>query len=159
MTFLNIELKPEERARQKEKQFQRLWIGKEFGELEEYKADQPVWLDHSEEEEEWDVLRLERETGKDHKWPFRQEKDVCNWFLSAKGSHWWVSRDLTLSYLHYRKFIWIAVWRMDFGGSTKKTRRLFRGYTVLSTKDDSDVDKGGNSRVKRSGQIKGVFLR
>lgn len=40
---------------------------------------------------------------------------------------------------------------MDFGGFIKKIRRLFRGYIVLLIKDDSDVDKGGNSRVKRSG--------
>lgn len=53
----NIEMKPDERTRQKGKQFQRLWIGKQFSELEEYKEDQPVGLDHS---EEWNVLRLER---------------------------------------------------------------------------------------------------
>lgn len=150
MTFLDIEMKPEEHTRQKEKQFQRLWIGTQFGELDDYKEGQRVWPDLSEEWEEWGVLQLETQTGIDHKEHLGKKRCLQS-ILNVKGSKpWWISRNLRLFYLHCWKFLWIAIWRIDLGALGKKHKGECLGATtVLPAKDDSDTNRGGNSRVEQ----------
>lgn len=51
------------------------------------------------------------------------------------------------------------MWRIDFGSSKKEARRVVRGYCSAISKRWQWHERVVAAELKRSGQIKGIFVR